>query len=239
MNKKRNLRVISLILVISMIFVATSVWSVDEINDAAAIDENNVAAVEGIFFPEDLFQDEAFMMSMYEYLVNKYGEDNLRNLGRARANADMIFSLSEEGIRGENIYPDFFGGMYINEDRNLVVLVVDDMVSKSRASTDYIRFSGMVGTADGIIVRSVDFTYNELNSAMEIIRDFRRVNPDCEIIGNVVSNGVRPSRNRVVVRLRIYNEEQIARFRDTVSDSPIFTFIEFPYDVGCLKGTPF
>ena len=230
MNRKRKLQIISLILVISMIFVATSVW---------AIDENVDSVYYYIWFPEDLFQDEAFVMAMQEQLIAEYGEIFLNNLGTARANADRVNALfprsrSDSRYIYEVVYPDFFGGMYINNDGILVVNIVNSASRGLGSVLEYVSFRNVVATND-IIIKHVNFSYNEIHNTKAALVDFFSTQDSAiRDNNNIVAIATDEKYNSVVVYLEIYNEEEIALFENTIFDSPIIIFRESggPTEIG-------
>lgn len=224
MNRKRNLKIISLILTISMIFVATSAWAIDESNDAVAIDENNDTVVDGIWFPEDLFEDEAFLRYVYEHLITEFGAERLNNLERARVQADNIDDLFPRDNYGGVIYPDFFGGMHFDDEGNLVVLIVDNHVSGF--SSEYRRLGNLL--TDDIIVRSVEFSYNKLNNTADALFNSWVANFGLETADNINYFGVDVINNRIEIHISILTEEKIRQIRETIYDSPTFIFKEAP-----------
>ena len=179
-----------------------------------------------ILFLEDLLHDEGFIVSMREYLLSRYGEEYWNNLEQARANDEKLMSLFPRSISGEIVYPDFIGGIYYNEDGNMVLQIVDDSTLSRAMSDQYNLVMSQLEDLTGIVIEYVQFSYNELNSTMDILNDMFLGNNRPVAFDNVDSFALDTVNNRVEVRLRIYNEEKIIQFRSTVIDLPIIVFVE-------------
>ena len=186
---------------------------------------------EEIIFIEDLFENEIFMQSLHNLLVDELGLEYMQNLERSRSIADSIEALFPTSrMTGEPIYPDYVGGLYFDDNGNLVLQIVDQPLSVSRSSVsdsiDSIFRNLPANTADDIIIRSVEFSHNELDNIMNIIGEFMRANRNDEVERNIVSAYHDTINNRVGVELSNFNEREIARFREVVVDSPAIIFME-------------
>ena len=104
---------------------------------------------------------------------------------------------------GDIIYPDYFGGMYINNDGNLVLLRV------ASAAEPMPTFTYFADT----LVRDVEFSFNELSAMMDFLDATRSTNPEHFI--NLSSWGLDTSVNRIVIRLLDYSAEAIDDFRSS------------------------
>lgn len=69
------------------------------------------------------------------------------------------------------VYPDYYGGAYINGDNELVVLVKEEFATM-RAAGNFISL-----ISDEVIVNECKYSYNELQEVMEIIVDEIEQNP--------------------------------------------------------------
>ena len=84
-----------------------------------------VAQAADIMFPEDLFACEEFMQDLREQTIAEFGQDFVINHDRSAEIANMLVdSFPQSRIDGTRIYPDYYGGLYIDADGNLVVLLV-------------------------------------------------------------------------------------------------------------------
>jgi len=116
---------------------------------------------------------------------------------------------------GQVMYPYYFGGMYIDEEGNLVVLQVESPYDSEIGS----RFS------DDIIVKMVEFSYNEI---MMIHNQLTRIFTNEYLkYPNLAGSWTDIINNRVVVTLFEYNDEAISNFKENVSQSPLIVFEEY------------
>ena len=137
-------------------------------------------------------------------------------------NQSVEIALSLEGSfardrLGRTIYPEYFGGFYIDIYGNLVILVVKSAMIEAQgitnASISDIQFAET-------ITREVGFSYNEL------IDMFRFLNKVPVYLAS--SWHVDVMKNRIVVNLVELNDESIFYFKQTIVDSPMIVFMESP-----------
>ena len=154
--------------------------------------------------------------------IEMFGEVFMQNVPEARALADKIRASFPQNRLGETILPDFFGGLYINDDGILVVqTTTSDAMNRSAAEAQL--FADIEGF--NFILETVTFSERELRYIMDRITDFLRASTlDCEIAYSARFIYQDTPNNRVVVTLIIYNEEIITQFRNTVLDSPALYF---------------
>ena len=185
-----------------------------------------------IFFVEDLFGDEDFVSYFEERLVEAFGEEYLKNLGPALQDVALVDSMFPQNRMGEPIYPDFFGGMYLGLDGNLVVQVVNTNESL-RAAASFL-FDGLI--PNSIRIGYVDFSYNELNRVMDDVNAYFEANYETRLSGKFNYIGVDIMHNRVFVALRYYSDEIISYFRENVVDSPTLVFYDAANYRFCGRG---
>jgi len=80
---------------------------------------------------DEIMETEEWQKSSEEYYIEQYGENYMEIFERnalSADNADRIRQLFELDKNGEVIYPDFIGGIYINEDHLLVIQLVEKFV---------------------------------------------------------------------------------------------------------------
>jgi len=153
----------------------------------------------------------------------------------AQLNDFKLLSLFTRNDVGEIIYPDFIGGIYYNADGSMVLQIVEDAFY--RESDLYDQIIGFAA-AENLIIEYVKFSYNELNVTMDALNSINLSNNRPAAFANVCSYGTRPSLNRVVVRLIIYSEYEIERFKNTILDSPMISFMESDGSMEYLHITP-
>jgi hypothetical protein len=187
---------------------------------------------------EDLLQDEAFVANMEEQLLALHDEEYWENLGQARSNdAKLMASFADSGLNAfskaarvadpqgndESTYPEFIGGIYYNDDGNMVVQIVDNAASKASAQT---KLEQVFSEEDGVIQEYVEFSYNEIRATMDTLNALYLSNNCPATFDNVDSFAEDTINNRIEVRLAIYNEEEITRFKETIFDSPTIGFVQ-------------
>jgi len=183
------------------------------------------ANTEGILFVDDLFECDEFMSEVEAHLFAEFGEERIRNERTALQQANRIMGLFPTNRLGERIYPDFIGGTYLNDYGNLVIQIVNNENSRN---SGYDVWSNAVNL-DDIIIEYVEFSARELTETMKVISKFIMDNPDSDVSKNFAFGGI-GFKNRVEIALIIYNEEEIARFREVISNSLAIVFEEAPAD---------
>jgi len=142
---------------------------------------------------------------------------------------NIILGSFPTSIYGEIVYPDNYAGHYIDRNRNLVVLMVEenDTLMKSGCSVEMSNFTAMMDNLtnnrerNNVHIRYVEFSYRQLHDKLEALIELLRANPS---LYNIHGVGFLPSLNRVTVYMAYYTEEQVQHFRDTVMDSPMLIF---------------
>jgi len=138
--------------------------------------------------------------------------ENMLNQMRFGGYVDDVFSNRPIGASGNVIEPRYSGGIYFNDAGVLTVTVLE------AAFEDYASAIAIEEMRElGIIVRSVEFTEQELIATMdalfEIFESIREV--------GVSSWGLDTIANRVTVWIDPYTDEQNAMFMDLVIESSI------------------
>lgn len=128
-------------------------------------------------------------------------------------------------IKKDNIYPNYFGGMYISDDsKNLIIQLVKDNIPKESNTSEYDTYNKMLNIDSSIKIKYVKNSYNDLNEINnKIIKYFSSNNAK---YNNLNGNYVDVINNIVVVELLENNEEQREEFKRLVVDSNLITFVE-------------
>ena len=169
-----------------------------------------------IIFSEDLLSQQDFSKFVHQELINTFGYEFIQNQVQAINIYNEIIDSFPTDRAGEVMYPDFFGGVYINDSGRLVTLMVEDH------NVDNYTFETFANQAE--ITRFVNFSLNELLDAMNYIYAIALVNHD-RIFSMIDSWGLDVAKNRVEVRMIDYHEESIQFFRNNILDSPVLYFI--------------
>lgn len=113
----------------------------------------------------------------------------------------------------EIVYPDSYGGAYINESGKLVVYLTDDS-ARPAALSGY----------DDVIYQLCDYSYNDLLSVMDELNQYKFSRANEEVSQNFNEFALYDSENRVVVKLDDFSDESIQEFRENVCDSDAIVF---------------
>lgn len=136
----------------------------------------------------------------------------------------MIYENIDDSFRGktrsikDTIYPNYYGGSYIDDEGGLVSLstdnvdcVVEDLKLRAKSSN--------------FKVEKCEYSLNELQSLNKKLGDFFE---NTSIANDLkwVSVGIDIINNKVSVDLEDCSEQMIAKFKSMVSDSPMIKFNE-------------
>ena len=164
---------------------------------------------------DDFESTESFVM--YLQFVDEWGLEFVLNHDRSLNMVHELFEAFPQNRAGEIQYPDYFGGVYIDGNGNLVFLMVEGAEPRSTTLMSLMRSDDMTG----ITLGTVAFSYRELWDTMYLLYDLIQDSP---VANNVTGWTMRVSKNQVIVELMEYSEEQIRLFRTFVLDSPILAF---------------
>ncbi|MCL1991071.1 MAG: S1 family peptidase [Defluviitaleaceae bacterium] len=150
-------------------------------------------------------------MSLHDYLIENYGYAFIQNHNHALEMISELYGLFPTSRMGATIYPAYFGGLYINEDGELVILKLEDGLSNSNT---------MIARFEDAIIKPAEFSYQALVATM----DFLNATITDPVMSNTSAWSLDVIGNQVVVALIDYNPDAIDLFRNTILDSPIITF---------------
>lgn len=123
-----------------------------------------------------------------------------------------------------NLYPDYFGGIYINKNKEVVVLI--------KGSPEL--YANVFRTNSDVDVQLVECEYslNELNETIEYMAKKLRSNEGLATSLGIDAFGIRTSENRIKVQLQNCGQTSIDLFKEKVLDSPMLDFIptQGPYE---------
>ena len=134
--------------------------------------------------------------------------------------AEAIYNTFPRTRGGDVIYPDYFGGIYVDNRGFLVVLIVGPALEDYSSRADYLIALGRGR------YRYVEFSLAELSAEIEVIDIAMRERAmlRCRYALNVGFYGIRTDENRISINMVEYNEAMIAGFRQYVYDSPMIIF---------------
>ena len=118
-------------------------------------------------------------------------------------------------------FPDFFGGVYLNVDKELVVLVTE---TSADVIEELVRTTGN----EGILYEEVKYSYEDLTSEMEKVNKYmlQYQQSDDKLFNNINMVTLYDKENYIEVKFLNLDEESVALFKERVSASGIFRFVE-------------
>ena len=170
-------------------------------------DEPKVSPIEQQIELEVAMQQEA--LEAYEALVSA-----LQYSTRSE-NQAVLASLP-------SLFPEYFGGAYINGANQLVVQIVDRYYSDKQVT----KIRSMKGLEKAQI-EVVKYSYKELEDAKLHVEKLWENSSFLK--DNVTMYGIDFESNSVLVGIDNMKPEIVAQFKNEVSDSPIYTFENIGY----------
>ena len=136
-----------------------------------------------------------------------------------------------------NMYPDYYGGAYINDNGRLTVVVVGDIEDAALDINNRIQ-------STGIEYESGDFSYNDLHSTKETILNifisyYHQYKNDMEnadsairaFLINFIGVGIGQQQNSVIVHLYNIDEETIENVKKVIPDEEYIIFEQRGYAI--------
>lgn len=214
--KKKAMIVIGI--AITMVVIAITIPknntsnAISEMPEFALLDDNRVNI-------PDYVQD-----SINKDLKEKYG-DNYREVleqnNRAAETATKIRSYYTLYRTKEMVYPNYYGGMYINDDQKLVLQIVEENIPNS-GEIEYHKYSKITNIADNIEIEYVKYSYNELKTIDDRIIEY--FSSEYADYNNLAATYVDVYSNKVIVELKENTIEYQNEFRAKVVDSKLIEF---------------
>jgi len=161
--------------------------------------------------------------SSFDVFASEFGEEFAINYFRTLELLDSLYDSLPQDRMGRTLYPNNFGGQYINDTGELVILVVQG----SLASETEHNFMHSLST-DRVIIREVEFAYNCLRSALGLLRTAISNSYDCVAALNVDTIAFNVRHNEVRVYLAKYTEYHIDVFKNAILDAPFLVFNQSP-----------
>jgi len=170
--------------------------------------------------------------SPFDLLAAERGVEFATNYVRTLTMLNNFIDSLPVSRTGELMFPDYFGGAYIDGDGNAVLLMVDMPIASpvlegrgvvSRTISEHIE---QMQTSEGVTVRQVEFAYSALWAAIHLLNDL--IPPTLEDMAAANAGGwyLDVVNNRVVVELVDFTEDAVTVFRETVLDVPLIAFTQ-------------
>ena len=152
-------------------------------------------------------------LPVLQSFVDEFGFEFAQNFAVSSEMIANLYTSFPANRAGDTIYPDDFGGLYVDSYGNLHILMV---------GTPSISAFALDARSN---VRHVNFSLNELWETMNLLNDLIPSKFDLlPAADNATGWYLDVVGNRVVVELLDLSQEMIALFRETVFDSPILGF---------------
>lgn len=166
-NKIIKLLVLSTIAVamIPIIYLGTNK------KEKVAADDNIQVA---FFDAEAYMQTDEFKNEMNEELRKAYGDDYKEILVKnnlASEKAQKIEEMFTIHTTGEKIYPDYYGGMYIDDNDELVLQIVKQNIPLKQNNILYEKYDRLVSEKEYDKIEYVENSYNNLQQIINYIND--------------------------------------------------------------------
>ena len=162
--------------------------------------------------------EKALEVSLREQLGENYNEILFKSDNSVKIASELDFVLKNSFVDNGK-YPNFFGGMYIDMDGNLVTQIVEDK-NFQRSMLGDVTYNKVNSILSKSEIKNVDYSYNELEQVNNEIVNFIKSNE----IDNYVANYIDVINNRVVVELEEVNQDTINVFKNNISNTNIITF---------------
>lgn len=177
----------------------------------------------------------AFAGTIYNYedfetfhnnLAENFGWDFAVNYHQAVAAFEHLYDNFPRNRMGEIVYPQYFGGVYIDDFGNLNILTVTSPFAVFSYADAIAPFSSnQLQVAN---FREVQFSLNELWDTQNMLNELIPSKWDFTPAAiNARSWFIDVINNRIVVELEDFNQHAVEQFRETVFDAPILDFAEF------------
>lgn len=140
---------------------------------------------------------------------------------------------NEPGTRSSgSAYPDYFGGIYLDDNFDLVLVIVDDNPEKYRSMAETKVKNVKLNLQKG------EFSMNELKEIQGKLDDFFHNSAPKSIMDNLISASLKIKLNRIVIEFMDISPTKIDEFKKAFMDSPAIIYtqgIERLTDVASIK----
>lgn len=128
---------------------------------------------------------------------------------------------TKRGADNEIQYPDYYGGSYVNDNGDLVVCIIENKIKSVNQIKSNVR--KVIG-ANGVIFKTVDYSFNYLNGIMNTLNEYVISNNTMNKVENINAFYYSQIDNCIIVELDNCNENVIQNFKNKVIDSPAIKF---------------
>jgi len=165
--------------------------------------------------------DDSFEAYAFNALSERRGAEFATNYTRTLNMLNNFVESLPVTRTGDIMFPSYYGGAYITEDGNAVLLIVESQLAEAHRMESSISF---MQRSEYLTVRYVEFSYSELVETTNLLIELIFDSPSTPATENVRGWYMDVRGNRVVVELVEYSEDAINHFRRMVVDLPQITF---------------
>lgn len=147
------------------------------------------------------------------------------SLLRERAALTLIekiaHSFSSDTLSNMFSYPDYCGGLYITEEKEVVVIILGDTAYYRKMIANNIN-------RNDFLIQKGTYSYTSLKSTLQKLVDFYQEEANRNIIQKVglTRFALEIEKNGISIQLTNISPERIALFKEKIMDSPTFIFVE-------------
>ena len=210
---------------IGILLVLTSIISLLLSGIVYFSNNNEIEAKDNLAFVD--INTKLELQKLEESLINTFGTDYenimVKNIN-STAIAENLEKSFDKNEFNQTVYPDNFGGMYINQNGNLVVNIVnsDNSTQTTTLSLEYLNKSKSLQLDNSIIKNYVEYSYEDLENVNQTIIDYFITNGVTN--SNFISNYIDTISNKVIVELKDISVDEQQKFKNEVVDSEMIEF---------------
>jgi hypothetical protein len=155
-----------------------------------------------------------------EEALSRFSSDYLQKQSVSNSYYEKLMASYPDSKSGEKIYPDSYGGAFIDNAGNLVIYEAGSDSQRLKASKEIEK---TIGTSDFKIIPA-KYSYNELLKVMDTLNAKVFADTKSSIATNVLSFYLSDMENCIVVELKDNGKNQIALFEKNILASPTIKF---------------
>lgn len=216
-KKEKVLFIVAIITVISFSIVCKQIFNNDSKKSLILKDQFAFIDV------DELLSEENFQKEIKEDFKTILGNDYeqiLINKKLATNIAEKIDNLFQIGNRKE--YPNYYGGMYIDDNGNLTLKLVKSLIPNC-SQESYLTFNKILFFAKNINIEYVENSYNELDEINNRIISYFSKGKN---IDGFIANYIDEENNTIIVELEENTSNLQQEFKTKVVNSELISFVK-------------
>lgn len=220
--RKKTFKVLCCISLILVAFTLISTLSLANFKVDQPLEEKSVVSLVDF---DVLANSYEFREEMNTNHKEVFGENYAEILSRNETSTNMANEIEDMFITQSNevIYPNYYGGMYIDSNGDLIIQVTEEASNSESLVTDN-KYQTYINSVDNSNIDYVEFSYNELEDVNDVIISYFTNNG--VNINGFIGNYIDVITNRVVVELENNSMDEQNEFKEKVIDSDLITFVK-------------